>query len=80
MGKEAQADAMSTPEPPTREEWIVIGVSACVALAVSGLIALGFAWLRPPADPADVHVLVRNGACLVGLGVIAALALRWFTR
>lgn len=71
---------MSYPQPPTREEWIVIGASACVALSVSGLIAMGFAWLKPPADPADVHELVRSGACLVGLGMIAGWALRRFTR
>jgi hypothetical protein len=71
---------VSTPQPPTREEWIVIGVSACVVLAVSGLVALGFAWLKPPADSADVQVLVQNGTCLVGLGATAGWALRRFTR
>jgi hypothetical protein len=71
---------MSTPQPPTREEWIVIGVSACAVLAVSGLSALGLAWLKPPPDPADVKVLVQNGACLVAVGAIAGWTLWRFTR
>jgi hypothetical protein len=50
--------------------------SAGVVLAVPGLVALGFAWLKP----AGVRVLVQNGACLVGLVAIAGGALWRLTR
>ena len=72
---------MRTPDkPPTRGEWLVMGVSAAVLLAGPGLVALGFAWLKPPADPGELRTLLECGACLVGLGSIFAGAVWWFTR